>query len=294
MNRVNSGPERHSIIINNNRDHNKRRSSDPSDLSASQKLELEPSSQVYLGHFGRGHQKPISFAVHPLAIWRTWMWISVKSRERVRERDREGEENRKMIWIVFADATQQQQQRHTHPRQEAKDWNRIWSWPSCLTASWRHSSGSSLQLSKANRAATAASLLLSLLSLWAPYRCHNQKRYLVANSRIISSAPKCLSLGRLQVDLRLPGNQHVQHCQLPTCNFKLPTQTRVPLTAASADCCLLPDGNYEYVLPQMKQLRSEKLNKTDAEKESKRERERGKEMKRKRVLAYSIMTIKKL
>lgn len=288
MDRVNSGSERHSIIINNNRDHNKRRSSDPSDLSASQKLELEPSSQVYLGHFGRGHQKPISFAVHPLAIWRTWMWISVKSREWVRER--EGEENRKMIWIVFADATQRQQ-RHTHPRQEAKDWNRIWSWPSCSTASWQHSSGSSLELSKANRAATAASLLLSLLSLWAPYRCHNQKRYLVANSRIISSAPKCLSLGRLQVDLRLPGNQHVQHCQLPTCNFKLPTQTRVPLTAASAACCLMVITNM-CCLKWSSFAVKNWTRQTDGGKESKRER--GNEMKRKRVLAYSIMTIKKL
>lgn len=201
--------------------------------------------------------------MHPLAIWRTWMWISVKSRES----EREGEENRKMIWIVFADATQQQQQRHTHPRQEAKDWNRIWSWPSCSTASWRHSSGSSLQLSKADRAATAASLLLLVLSLWAPYRCHNQKRYLVANSRIISSAPKCLSLGRLQVDLRLPGNQHVQHCQLPTANLQLQTPDSNSSSTHCRICCLLPDGNYEYVLPQMKQLRSEKLNKTDGRRE---------------------------
>lgn len=87
--------------------------------------------------------------------------------------------------------------------------------------------------------AVAVVVVVVAVSLWASYRCHNQKRYLVANSRIISSAPKCLSLGRLQVDLRLPGNQHVQHCQLPTCNFKLPTQTRVPLTAASAVCCLM-------------------------------------------------------
>lgn len=194
---------------------------------------------------------------------------SVSKAERESEWEREGEENRKMIWIVFADATQQQQQRHTHPRQEAKDWNRIWSWPSCSTASWQHSSGSSLQLSKANRAATVASLLLSL---WAPYRCHNQKRYLVANSRIISSAPKCLSLGRLQVDLRLPGNQHVQHCQLPTCNFKLPTQTRVPLTAASAVCCLMVITNM-CCLKWSSFAVKNWTRQTDGEKESKKERE---------------------
>lgn len=98
--------------------------------------------------------------------------------------------------------------------------------PAGGTAAGAAQQHSSLQLSKANRAATAASLLLLsllVLSLWAPYRCHNQKRYLVANSRIISSAPKCLSLGRLQVDLRLPRNQHVQHCQLPTANCQLAT-----------------------------------------------------------------------
>lgn len=232
VNRVNSGPERHSIIINNNREHNKRRSSDPSDLSASQKTRSR-SHQVAKSIWAISDADVKNRFHLPCTRWPFdgHECESVSKADRAIER--EGEENWKMIWIVFADATQQQLPTPSPPAarataahappprgQRLKPHLKLAKLLDCQLAA------AACSFPKPTRAAATACIVVVVVvavvvSLWAPYRCHNQKRYLVANSRIISSAPKCLLLGRLQVDLRLPGNQHVQHCQLATSNSQL-------------------------------------------------------------------------
>lgn len=62
--------EQHSIIINNNRDHNKLRVPSEREPNTSGEVETREDRGAEVQRGQVAHQKPISFTVHPLAIWR--------------------------------------------------------------------------------------------------------------------------------------------------------------------------------------------------------------------------------